>query len=75
VRGSGTNSDGTVAGAFGAKQGMTVQRHDHASVNIASVTGGPSAIFAFNGAIVDHPTATTTETRPKNIAMLYCIKF
>jgi microcystin-dependent protein len=63
VRGSGTNTDGTASGTFGAKQD---QRNDHYHVGSNSVTGGPSAIS--DGA------RYSGEIRPKNIAMLYCIK-
>lgn len=63
VRGSGTNTDGTASGTFGAKQD---QRNDHSHFGLNSVTGGPSAIS--DGATY------SGEIRPKNIAMLYCIK-
>jgi microcystin-dependent protein len=90
VRGSGTNSDGTAAGTFGAKQADALQGHRHSLSNGSLVwrnTGGPSlggtgASSAFNLSVGD-PTAdgtngtprTASETRPANIALLYCIKF
>jgi microcystin-dependent protein len=77
VRGSGTNSDGAVSGTFGAKQADELKSHTHstgqalnADVGLAAwVTPGP-----FNYSVVTGATGGT-ETRPKNIAMLYCIKF
>jgi microcystin-dependent protein len=78
VRGSGTNSDGTAAGTFGTKQADELKSHTHPYVGRDgsgnTVTGGPSAI---NDGFQNKTTSATggTETRPKNIAMLYCIKF
>ena len=79
VRGSGTNSDGTAAGTFGAKQADEFKSHTH---NLwrhnGTANGSNNDATRFNdffglGAL---PTEATggTETRPKNIAMLYCIK-
>lgn len=91
VRGSGTNVDGAVSGTFGVKQADTFQGHTHTqtmgvpyddypnSSNMAARanrTGGSGTISLYvesdgtNGA----PRASN-ETRPKNIAMLYCIKY
>jgi microcystin-dependent protein len=80
VRGSGTNSDGTAAGTFGAKQADALKTHTHSySKNTGgnSVTGGPSTISdGETSANTGNPsTGTSDETRPKNIAMLYCVKF
>jgi microcystin-dependent protein len=81
VRGSGTNSDATAAGTFGAKQADALKSHTHSytdqiaisngQFNVAGGTGqdGASDLARTTGATGD------TETRPKNIAMLYCIKF
>lgn len=78
VRGSGTNSDGTAAGTFGAKQADDLKSHTH---TVYGVTGGvftSTGIFlsgtSGNGNQTSAPTGGT-ETRPKNIALLYCIKF
>jgi microcystin-dependent protein len=100
VRGSGTNSDGTAAGTFGAKQSQDTQPHTHGitdpghnhvwnAVNgpggqnfgvnyvagIASISGntGYSVNSSATGITINNSTGT--ETRPKNIALLYCIKF
>jgi microcystin-dependent protein len=78
VRGSGTNSDGTAAGTFGAKQADDFASHAHTTT--AGANNGPMALFSGNGPAAAFQSATTgaaggTETRPKNIAMLYCIKF
>jgi len=83
VRGSGTNSDGTAAGTFGAKQADEFGSHQHSytdwtpSSSLVGVQGGGNNIWQASTAT---PLRTTTfqggtETRPKNIAMLYCIKF
>lgn len=76
VRGSGTNTDGTTAGAFGAKQADEFKSHSH-----SGATGGSrDSDGGFGGGSVLVPPGGTTgatggaETRPRNIAMLYCIK-
>jgi len=78
VRGSGTNSDATAAGTFGAKQADAFRSHTH------TVFGTQLAQFQSTGAVLSgtssnaNQTTTATggtETRPANIAMLYCIKF
>ena len=85
VRGFGTNSDGTAAGTFGAKQAEMVGPHSHPN----SVFEGYLPIGS-GGWRYDHyqdggdsefkanlstSNNTGTENRPKNIAMLYCIKY
>jgi microcystin-dependent protein len=96
VRGSGTNSDGTASGTFGAKQADEFKSHTHtgsanaASINTISVnwngtrfstrdangtsTGGDYKDLSHGHSLTINPTGGT-ETRPKNIALLYCIKF
>ena len=76
VRGSGTNSDTTASGAFGAKQADELKSHTH-TYTFKSTTGGSSAGGDPNS--ITNTTVNTgatggTETRPKNIAMFYCIK-
>jgi microcystin-dependent protein len=76
VRGSGTNSDGTVSGTFGAKQADDFKSHTH---TVFGFQGGPftsTGIYLSGVTGTDVTSAATggTETRPKNIAMLYCIK-
>lgn len=83
IRGFGTNSDGTASGTFGAKQADDFKSHTH----VLSVRGGSASGSNFFAASViggtnndRNLTATAanaggTETRPANIAMLYCIKF
>jgi microcystin-dependent protein len=80
VRGSGTNGDGTVSGAFGAKQADAFKAHTHTvsdtgfnSVNLAS--GGGAVSQVFGSAVRTTSSTGGTETRPANIALLYCIKF
>lgn len=76
VRGSGTNGDGTASGTFGAKQADELKSHTH-TYTFKSTTGGSSAGGDPNS--ITNTSVTTgatggTETRPKNIAMFYCIK-
>jgi microcystin-dependent protein len=76
VRGSGTNSDGTISGTFGAKQADELKSHTH-TYTFKSTTGGSSAGGDPNS--ITNTTVNTgatggTETRPRNIPMLYCIK-
>ena len=89
VRGSGTNADGTASGTFGAKQADDFEKHAH-SYTITSGSGDTgnglasgSGTYSNAESGVSQTTSTTgstpatggTETRPKNIALLYCIKF
>jgi microcystin-dependent protein len=82
VRGSGTNSDGAASGGFGGKQADSFADHNH-TINSGQQNGSSSGCGANNTYQKANDTAcglgTTgasggTETRPKNIAMLYCIK-
>jgi microcystin-dependent protein len=81
VRGSGTNGDGTAAGTFGAKQADDLKAHTHVVGSRVNATAfGTGIVAASNSGTIngnDNSTQSTggTETRPKNIAMLYCIKF
>jgi microcystin-dependent protein len=81
VRGSGTNSDGVTSGDFGVKQSDAIKSHTHslgtgvgstASPSFAGYTTG-STTGKENTALPSSPNST--ETRPANIALLYCIKF
>jgi microcystin-dependent protein len=104
VRGSGTNSDNTASGTFGAKQSHMFQDHghagytdvqgDHAHTYTAPIYGPVDAGSDGNKVAQVQTQATSVagahshnvqtygansgttggETRPKNIAMLYCIK-
>lgn len=81
VRGAGTNIDGTTSGTFGTKQADDLKSHTH-SYNDSTSTDPIRFGFGSAAEAVRSPydntrtTASTggTETRPKNIAMLYCIK-
>lgn len=104
VRGSGTNSDGTAAGTFGAKIADILKSHTHTGTTgvngvhtheyaaYAALTPKSSAptptsnlwdglvnrVTAGSGAHSHTFTTDATgsgETAPRNIAMLYCIKF
>jgi len=78
VRGAG--SDGTAtSGTFGVKQADDLKSHTHTytvSSGSGSYTNGGSPSYAPITAATTGatPAATSTETRPRNIAMLYCIK-
>jgi microcystin-dependent protein len=77
VRGSGTNGDGTASGAFGAKQLDDFKSHTHLTYGRSSDDddeGGGSNPSA-KSFLTESSATGGTETRPKNIAMLYCIKF
>jgi microcystin-dependent protein len=95
VRGSGTNSDGTAAGTFGAKQGFATSaqglnvspaNHNHSytdqtNFNTLGGVGGGNANTGTQ-TLTKNTSSTSlsiissaTETRPANIALLYCIKF
>lgn len=80
VRGAGTNSDGTGSGTFGAKQADDLKSHTH-TFNQAWVGGGGTFASRDPNQYNLNQTSTTTgatggtETRPKNIPMLYCIKY
>jgi microcystin-dependent protein len=90
VRGSGTNGDGTAAGTFAAKQADAFQAHRHGITSGSFYYVGSGSLGASGGSAIPAQTIavgdatvsgangtprTATETRPKNIAMLYCIKF
>ena len=82
VRGSGTNSDSTEAGAFGAKQADELKSHTHTvhTKFLASLPVAGTGVLSDGNGSSQQATPNTgatggTETRPKNIAMLYCIKF
>jgi hypothetical protein len=85
VRGTGTNSDGTVSGTFAAKQADSVGSHTHPNTVTEGELGLGSGGYRYDPfqdggdrefkANFSSPSNTgTTETRPKNIAMFYCIK-
>jgi microcystin-dependent protein len=80
VRGSGTNSDGTVSGTFGAKQADELKSHLHTyqpGAAAGAQSGGNFTAQRTDILTTAINTSSTggTETRPANIAMLYCIKF
>lgn len=81
LRGSGTNGDGTASGTFGAKQAEAIAAHNHALTMVgAPGSGGTDGAYrsqtgAPYGSLSGYVGGTLgSETRPKNIAMLYCIK-
>jgi len=79
---NGANGDGTVSGNFGTKQSDQLKSHTHAITAgryFGAGSSGNTGWSADNG-FVSNGTITSsasggTETRPANIAMLYCIKF
>jgi microcystin-dependent protein len=79
VRGTGTNSDGTVSGTFAVKQADELKSHTHNLFlhnGTASGANTGAARFGDFFGLGASPTQSTggTETRPRNIAMFYCIK-
>ncbi|NBR48799.1 hypothetical protein EBU02_08150, partial [bacterium] len=88
IRGSGTNSDNTASGTFGTKQADALKSHSHgyskttpngdgslglvSSSTISNTENGVTVTD--NTATGDASTGASSETRPKNIALLYCIK-
>lgn len=79
VRGSGANVDGTTSGAFGAKQADAFEDHTHGGFYLRDVQqSGSVNVPAYNGftpSVTGGSSTGGTETRPANIAMLYCIKY
>jgi len=88
VRGSGTNVDGTAAGTFGSKQADNFLSHTHGTTAPVRYGSGGTAILGFSchdttAANIGQPATNTltsnsaggTETRPKNMALLPCIKY
>jgi hypothetical protein len=78
VRGSGTNSDGTKSDTFGVKQADAFKKHSHtysaSTANQKHDFGSQqNHVGTGSGAITGETGGT--ETRPCNIALLYCIKF
>jgi microcystin-dependent protein len=82
VRGSGTNSDGAASGTFGGKQADSFADHNH-TINSGQQNGSSNGCGANNTyqkandyacGLGATGSSGGTETRPKNIAMLYCIK-
>ncbi len=81
VRGAGINANGTASGTFAANQDDSIRDHTHTwrYDGLGRAAGGVVTNNAngSGGGIYDiGMTAGTAgpETRPKNIAMLYCIK-
>jgi len=86
VRGAGTNSDGSVSGAFGEKQTDAFGSHRHGFSDYFETAvrnfnfrrdGSQGGCDSTSGSSASSNTdyQGSTETRPKNVAMLYCIKF
>lgn len=85
VRGYGTNTDSTASGGFGTKQTDSFKSHQHhIGNNSFSNQPGESTRYGlesnntpFGTESFPHLTKTTgdDETRPKNIALLYCIRY
>jgi microcystin-dependent protein len=85
VRGAGSDGVAT-SGTFGAKQADAFQGHRHTfGFNRGNNSAGSPGVLGTvaTTTTVSDPTSdgtngdprTATETRPRNIAMLYCIKF
>jgi microcystin-dependent protein len=79
VRGSGTNSDTVASGAFGVKQADELKSHTHL-MYVHPATGGggntnPARFDSLGLGSFNTQATGGTETRPYNIALLYCIKY
>jgi microcystin-dependent protein len=81
VRGSGSQTiDGTTYNkTFAAKETDDIKAHTHtvtvANAVSSNLSGGPSAVGTIFGTTTPTTSSTGgTETRPANIALLYCIK-
>jgi microcystin-dependent protein len=84
VRGSGTHTDGTAAGTFGRKQDDDFKSHTHTTPTTNGIAQSPGReVGVQSGTGFDYvdfygpmPTGAVggTETRPKNIVLLACIK-
>ena len=76
VRGHGKNTDGVVSGAFGVKQEDMFKSHVHKTYGAWSDDDdeGSGSNPSAKARLTDSTPAGGTETRPRNIAMLYCIK-
>ena len=80
VRGSGsqTISGDTYSGTFAAKQQDEFKSHTHTYTRYAQIItrqgGGDNNVWAATAGVATSATGGT-ETRPANIALLYCIKF
>jgi hypothetical protein len=84
VRGAGTNGSGVASGTFGAKQADDFKSHNHLALPFDNFGGVPeggcgnavtASYYCGVGATRMTGLKGGTETRPANIAMLYCIKF
>lgn len=79
VRGSGSQTiSGTIySGTFAGKQQDELKSHAHNILYFQSTGGGQAAASAqaINSATGVTSSTGGTETRPANIALLYCIKF
>jgi hypothetical protein len=87
VRGSGKNGDNTESGIFGTKQADAFKSHSHPYTDKWANFGSKTTVGGANetgwkwtdpyttGDSTTTATGDITETRPKNIALLYCIKF
>lgn len=80
VRGSGsqTISGTTYSGTFAAKQQDELKAHTHTYLNTSggAGSGGVNPLVQLVASVTTNTGSTGgTETRPANIALLYCIKF
>jgi len=86
IRGAGRNIDATEAGTFGQRQADAFKSHSHpytdkwanfgakTTVGGANETGWKSTDPYTTSNLTTTASGDLTETRPKNIALLYCVK-
>jgi hypothetical protein len=79
IRGYGTNTDGTVSGAFGVTQADAFKAHTHSiasmrTYGLPSVGGSHNFYAKDSGTVTTSSVGDNTETRPKNVALLFCQK-
>jgi hypothetical protein len=78
VRGWGINGDGTSSGGFGQRQADEFRSHSHSittKYNVVNSSGSNNGNRWHSEQAASTGAAGGNETRPKNIALLYCIKF
>lgn len=63
--------------AFGSAQGQAIQSHTHTTPSVVTINGGGSFGNPAGSCTIESGTGATggPETRPRNVALLACIKY